>query len=329
MEETSSSNGGFNLGSAVKSGFVASVVMSIILALLGQNLMKALGGLIAGSEADPTLQYALGFIVHSFFGIFYGVAYALIIAPLPLFNRLVKAVIYAALLAVVSHFGMPIMANSFSKMHDSNKASGEISFIHRDYKVAYAGYSSGKKYSRDSSCGCSAGFADGPWDVIHHADASSQETNPPAPIPPVGKNTNMMDENISIMDDDSMMESMDDDFDSMYEDDEIADDSMINMMDGQTMKFEDYHMNVENDMQDDSGDDVMDNGQSDNQASGEEEGDSVSMSRGAVNDFEKAKSSMNSQASSEASSGWKTAGKNWFNHFIYAIVLAFLYKKRS
>ena len=83
---------GVNWGSAIVAGLVATVVITITLWLSGTNILMALGGMMLGAGASTTSQYILGGLIHLAVGIFYGIVYAALVAPVTGWNTLKGAV---------------------------------------------------------------------------------------------------------------------------------------------------------------------------------------------------------------------------------------------
>lgn len=69
----------FHFWSAIFAGFVATVVMTIVMYFFGFDIMKMLG-MIAGMQG--TMIYIVGGLIHLIVGLVYAVIYALIFEPL-------------------------------------------------------------------------------------------------------------------------------------------------------------------------------------------------------------------------------------------------------
>ena len=93
MAETTGGRG-VNWRSAIVAGLVATVVITITLALSGTNIMKALGGMMLGASAGATAQYMLGGLVHLMIGVLYGVVFAALFAPVSGWNTVTKGAVF-------------------------------------------------------------------------------------------------------------------------------------------------------------------------------------------------------------------------------------------
>lgn len=112
MEQSS----GFRFWDAVKAGFMATVILTIIMALFGMDSMKSLGHMLMGSSASKMQLYLAGGALHFGIGIFYGFLYALILAPISAFNALVKAIIFSVIITAAAFYGMPKMPDVIAKI---------------------------------------------------------------------------------------------------------------------------------------------------------------------------------------------------------------------
>ena len=106
--------------SAICAGFIATLVMTIVMALLGINIILMLGMMILGSDASLMMQYIAGGIMHFVVGIIYAIIYAAFIAPMKCMNTFLKGLIYGVILTVIAYFGMPLMADMLMKEEGYN-----------------------------------------------------------------------------------------------------------------------------------------------------------------------------------------------------------------
>jgi hypothetical protein len=95
-----------DLQRALVAGLIATAVITVTLALSGQNIMKMLGGMLAPG-ASTGAQYGLGGAVHLAIGLTYGLLYAWLLGPVRRRGRAIKGVLYGAALAGVALAVMP------------------------------------------------------------------------------------------------------------------------------------------------------------------------------------------------------------------------------
>lgn len=99
-------------GRALVAGLVATILMTITMALFGMNLMKSLGGMILGADASTAMQYLVGGLIHFMIGIGYGLVYAALVAPRLSWHPVLKGAVYGAALTVIALVMMPVMASA-------------------------------------------------------------------------------------------------------------------------------------------------------------------------------------------------------------------------
>lgn len=97
----------FSFIGAIKAGFIAAILIHILMIFQGNNSLLYFGTLFAGSEADPKILYTVGVLVAVIFGIIFAFIYALLIAPIRCIHDLFKAIIFAIILTVGSYYGFP------------------------------------------------------------------------------------------------------------------------------------------------------------------------------------------------------------------------------
>ncbi len=110
MTEPTASWGTVNWGRALLAGLVATVAMTVTMALFGMNFVRVLGMMLAPT-ASPTAQYFAGGIVHLFTGLFYAVLYAMFFASVRSWSRAVRGVVYGLAITAIALVTMPIMAS--------------------------------------------------------------------------------------------------------------------------------------------------------------------------------------------------------------------------
>ena len=97
-------------GCAIAAGVVATIIMTVVMYFEGINITKMLGMMLMGSDASVGSQYFAGGVLHFGIGIFYGIVYAAIFAPLKMCTAF-KAFIFGIIITGIAFFGMPIMAS--------------------------------------------------------------------------------------------------------------------------------------------------------------------------------------------------------------------------
>ena len=95
---------------ALTAGLIATVVMTVVMALMHMNIVKMLGGMIVGSSAAIATQYAAGGAMHLMIGLVYGVIYAALVGWVLEWNRVIKGAIYGLAIAAIALAVMPIMS---------------------------------------------------------------------------------------------------------------------------------------------------------------------------------------------------------------------------
>ncbi len=110
MTEPTASWGTVDWGRALFAGLVATVAMTVTMALFGMNFVRVLGMMLAPT-ATPTAQYFAGGIVHLFTGLFYAVLYAMFFASVRSWSRAVRGVVYGLAITAIALVTMPIMAS--------------------------------------------------------------------------------------------------------------------------------------------------------------------------------------------------------------------------
>lgn len=95
---------------AIMAGLIATVVITVSMALFGTNIMKMLGGMILGQGASPLMQYLVGGAIHFMVGLFYGVAYAFLFGPIRVWHPLLKGAVFGTAITALALAMMPVMA---------------------------------------------------------------------------------------------------------------------------------------------------------------------------------------------------------------------------
>lgn len=107
MEETFTPKISFSFGSAVYAGIIATIVMTVVMALFGTNIITMLGTILLNKQAPIYMIYLAGSIMHFAVGIIYAILYALIIAPLKSLSNVLKAILYSIILAIIAQIAIP------------------------------------------------------------------------------------------------------------------------------------------------------------------------------------------------------------------------------
>lgn len=106
--ETRSASVTIDWGRAIMAGLVATIVITITMALFGQNIMKMLGGMLV-PQGGTGVQYLVGGVMHLAVGLFYGVVYAWLLGPVVARGAAVKGVLYGLALTGIALALMPAM----------------------------------------------------------------------------------------------------------------------------------------------------------------------------------------------------------------------------
>lgn len=96
----------FSFWVAIKAGFLATLVLTVVMLLLGQNSMMYLGKLLVEAKAETYMIYLAGGLLHFGIGIIYGLLYALIFAPIP-FSPLIRTFIFSVIITAISFYASP------------------------------------------------------------------------------------------------------------------------------------------------------------------------------------------------------------------------------
>ncbi len=110
MTEPTVSWGTVNWGRALFAGLVATVAMTVTMAVFGTNFVRVLGMMLAPTASLPA-QYLAGGIVHLFTGLFYAVLYAILFASVRGWSRAMKGVVYGLAITAIALVTMPIAAS--------------------------------------------------------------------------------------------------------------------------------------------------------------------------------------------------------------------------
>lgn len=91
-------------------GLIATVAITISMALFGVNIMKNLGSMIL-PDANLAVQYAVGGAIHLMIGLLYGFLYAFLFGPLIEWNRGLKGVVFGLAIGAIALAVMPVLAS--------------------------------------------------------------------------------------------------------------------------------------------------------------------------------------------------------------------------
>lgn len=98
-----------NWSRAITAGFIATIVITISLALSGMNIMKSLGAMML-PNASVALQYLAGGIFHFMVGLVWGVLYAWLFGRVREWGPFLKGTVYGLTITAVALAVMPLMA---------------------------------------------------------------------------------------------------------------------------------------------------------------------------------------------------------------------------
>lgn len=100
---------GINWSSALVAGLMATVVITVSMALFGTNIMKMLGSTMLGEDASVATQYMVGGGFHLMVGLIYGVLFGWLFGPVRAWNRLLKGIVYGLAITAIALATMPVM----------------------------------------------------------------------------------------------------------------------------------------------------------------------------------------------------------------------------
>src|SRR5918993_874192 len=110
----------FNLGKALMAGLVATVIITVSMALFGMNIMKSLGQMVLGPQSGASTQYLVGGLMHLMIGVGYGVLYSAVVAPVRRWPAVMKGLVFGLSITAIALAAMPIMAAVMSRGGTSN-----------------------------------------------------------------------------------------------------------------------------------------------------------------------------------------------------------------
>jgi hypothetical protein len=100
----------FRWSRAIMAGLLATIVITISLALFGTNIMKSLGSMML-PNASVGVQYLAGGAFHLIVGLFYGVVYALLFGKVREWNPFLKGAVFGLAITAIAMAAMPVMAS--------------------------------------------------------------------------------------------------------------------------------------------------------------------------------------------------------------------------
>ena len=110
----------FNWGKALMAGLVATVIITISMALFGMNIMKSLGQMVLGPQSGASTQYLVGGLMHLMVGVGYGLLYSAVVAPVRRWPAVMKGLVFGLSITAIALAAMPIMAAVMSRGGTSN-----------------------------------------------------------------------------------------------------------------------------------------------------------------------------------------------------------------
>lgn len=99
----------FSWPRAITAGLIATIAITMSLALFGMNIMKSLGSMML-PNATVAMQYLAGGLFHLAVGLFYGVVYAGLFGKVREWNPLFKGAVFGLAITAIALAVMPIMA---------------------------------------------------------------------------------------------------------------------------------------------------------------------------------------------------------------------------
>ena len=110
----------FNWGKALMAGLIATVIITVSMALFGMNIMKSLGQMVLGPQSGASTQYLVGGLIHLMIGVGYGVLYSAVVAPVRRWPAVMKGLVFGLSITAIALAAMPIMAAVMSRGGASN-----------------------------------------------------------------------------------------------------------------------------------------------------------------------------------------------------------------
>jgi hypothetical protein len=98
----------FSWARAITAGLIATIAITISLALFGTNIMKSLGSMML-PNGTMAMQYLAGGIFHLMVGLFYGVVYASLFGKVREWNPVFKGAVFGLAITAIALAVMPIM----------------------------------------------------------------------------------------------------------------------------------------------------------------------------------------------------------------------------
>ncbi|HVR45005.1 MAG TPA: hypothetical protein VMS56_16360 [Thermoanaerobaculia bacterium] len=107
MTSVESNPRSLDLSRALVAGLIATVVMTVVMALFGTNLMKMLGGMMLPG-AGAGMQYLAGGIAHLMVGLIYAVVFAWLFGRVREWHPAVRGIVFGAAITAIALATMPL-----------------------------------------------------------------------------------------------------------------------------------------------------------------------------------------------------------------------------
>ena len=99
--------------SVIQAGVAGTVVVTLTMWLSGTDIIGSLGAMVLGMDASQSFRYLVGAAIHLSVGLAYSVIFAVLFAPVKVWSRLTKGVIFGFVITVVALTLMPVAAGMF------------------------------------------------------------------------------------------------------------------------------------------------------------------------------------------------------------------------
>lgn len=121
----------FSFGRAIFAGFLATLLIEILMYIQGQNSALTLGKMVLGSEATTTYIYLAGAAFCLLVGIIFALFYALILAPMKFMSDFITGIIFAGIMTALAVYTSPKLPQIVEKVM---KKQSEVALMQTEEK---------------------------------------------------------------------------------------------------------------------------------------------------------------------------------------------------
>lgn len=104
---------GFSFSRAMLAGFLATLLIEILIYIQGQNPALSMGKMILGPDSMPLFMYIAGGGFCLLVGLIFALFYALIIAPMRFMSDLIQGILFAGIMTAISIYTFPRLQDIF------------------------------------------------------------------------------------------------------------------------------------------------------------------------------------------------------------------------